>query len=60
MKKVVTYIEEVIQELGRVSWPTKEELKESTIVVCTFSVILAVFVMFADQVVNALLKVIMS
>jgi preprotein translocase subunit SecE len=60
MRKVIKYAEEVIQELGRVSWPTKEELQESTIVVCVFAIILALFVLFADQVISAVLNGIMG
>jgi preprotein translocase subunit SecE len=48
MRRFQNYIKEVIQELRKVTWPTYEELKESTLVVVTFSIIMAVFILVVD------------
>lgn len=48
MKKFQNYMKEVVQELKKVSWPTMEELKGSTTVVCVFSVIMAIYIWGVD------------
>jgi preprotein translocase subunit SecE len=58
MKRFQNYIKEVIQELKKVTWPTYEELKESTLVVVTFSIIMAVFIWAVDMSITGLLSVI--
>ena len=44
MRKFQQYIKEVIQELKKVTWPTWEELKGSTMVVIIFSLIMGSFI----------------
>jgi preprotein translocase subunit SecE len=47
MKKIINYIKESYNELvHKVSWPTRQELSSSTVVVMTASLIMAV-VLFA-------------
>lgn len=48
MKQVQTYIRESFAELGKVTWPTKEELKGSTTVVIAFSIISSIFIWAID------------
>jgi len=48
MKQIQTYIRESFAELGKVTWPTKEETKGSTIVVIVFSIIASIFIWAAD------------
>lgn len=52
------YLSEVRQELEKCSWPTRSELMESTGVVITSVVILAVFVGLCDGVLFALLRLV--
>jgi preprotein translocase subunit SecE len=54
--RVKQYLMEVRQELEKCSWPTRSELMESTGVVITSVVILAVFVGLCDGVFFALLR----
>ena len=58
MKKLQEYLKEVIQELRKVSWPGKEELKGSTTVVIFFSVVMAVFVWGVDFLLSELFKMV--
>jgi preprotein translocase subunit SecE len=51
MKKIQQYLNEVVGELKKVTWPTNEELKGSTIVVVAFTVAMSSFVLAADWVV---------
>ncbi len=49
MKKIINYIKESYNELVyKVSWPTRQELTSSTVVVLTASLIMAVIVFAID------------
>ncbi|MBU0650861.1 preprotein translocase subunit SecE [bacterium] len=48
MKKVKGFVGEVQNELKKVSWPTRQELIDSTIIVIISAIIMAVFIGFAD------------
>jgi preprotein translocase subunit SecE len=49
MNKLISYIKESYNELvHKVSWPTRQELSSSTIVVMTASLIMAVVVFAID------------
>ncbi len=48
MRKIQQYVKESIQELKKVTWPTWEELKGSTLVVMLFSVIMGVYIWLLD------------
>ena len=49
MKKIINYIKESYNELvHKVSWPTRQELSSSTVVVMTASLIMAVVIFAID------------
>ena len=48
MRKIQQYVKESIQELQKVTWPTWEELKGSTLVVMLFSVIMGLYIAGLD------------
>jgi preprotein translocase subunit SecE len=49
MSKIVSYIEESYSELvNKVSWPTWAELQNSTWIVATASIIIALFIFVMD------------
>jgi preprotein translocase subunit SecE len=48
-QKVVTYYEETVVELKKVTWPTKDEVRGSTFVVILTSIILSAFVFVVDR-----------
>ena len=50
--KAGQYYRDVVSEMRKVIWPTKDELKDMTIVVLTVSGILAVFTFVVDWVIN--------
>ncbi|MBO7131465.1 MAG: preprotein translocase subunit SecE [Fibrobacterales bacterium] len=58
MKKLQEYLKEVVQELKKVSWPGKEDLKGSTTVVIFFSIMMAVFVWGVDFLLSELFKMV--
>lgn len=52
-KKLLTDIEESYNELvHKVSWPTKSELANSTVMVMVASIVIALIILVMDQVVN--------
>ncbi|EAT58070.1 preprotein translocase subunit SecE [Chlorobium sp. BLA1] len=50
--KAGQYYRDVINEMRKVVWPGKEEIKDLTIVVLTVSGILALFTFLVDWVIN--------
>jgi len=60
LQKVGTYLGEVRVEFKKITWPGRQELKESAYVVITFILILAVVVLCCDKAIEWVLKVIHS
>ncbi|MEE2657030.1 MAG: preprotein translocase subunit SecE [Candidatus Latescibacterota bacterium] len=52
LEKARNFIVEVGSELGRVNWPTREELVNSTTVIFVFSIIFAVFIGLFDLILS--------
>ncbi|MCX7878371.1 MAG: preprotein translocase subunit SecE [Ignavibacteria bacterium] len=57
-EKIINFFTDIVKEMKKVTWPKREELKESTIVVIVTSLIFAVFVYIVDKIINEGLKVI--
>ena len=51
-QKIQTYLREVWLELGKVTWPTRDELKESTRVVIIASLLLTLFIFVIDRIMS--------
>ncbi len=47
------YYRDVVSEMRKVAWPSKEEAKDLTVVVLTVSGILALFTFVVDWVINS-------
>lgn len=56
--KIKEFVGEVQKEMKKVSWPTKEQLKDSTVVVLTTTAVLTVFVYAIDLVMDAAVGII--
>jgi len=48
-EKIVNFFKDVVKEMKKVTWPTKDELKESTIIVIVTCLILAAFTYVIDM-----------
>lgn len=48
-RSVTEYVKEVRLEMGKVTWPTRAELRESTLVVIVMVFIVAVFIGIVDR-----------
>ena len=57
--KIKKFFSDVKFEMKKVSWPTWTELKGSTFVVISFSIIISIFLFFVDRVLATLLQVIL-
>lgn len=48
INKVTNYFKETRLELSKVAWPSKDELRDSTIVVVVLSILLSLFIGIVD------------
>ncbi|NTV82473.1 preprotein translocase subunit SecE [Chlorobaculum thiosulfatiphilum] len=55
IEKADKYYRDVVGEMRKVSWPTREEVKDMTVVVLTVSGILALFTFAVDWVISTLM-----
>ena len=59
MSKIVSFFNDVKIELNKVSWPTWDDLKNSTYVVLNLSLILILFLFFVDLILSKILSYIL-
>ncbi len=55
-EKIINFVNDVVKEMKKVTWPTKEELKESTTIVIVLCLILALFTYIVDMGVTVIFK----
>jgi preprotein translocase subunit SecE len=60
IQKIRTFLMEVRQEMGKVSWPTVPELRGSTAVVLVLSLILAVFLFIVDRALGKIMELLIK
>jgi preprotein translocase subunit SecE len=58
-KTIIKFFKDVRQELKYVSWPTKDDIKEGTVVVITMSAIVALFLSGVDAIFSMLIRFIL-
>lgn len=58
VQKLKTFTSEVVKEMKKVSWPTKEQLKESTGVVIITTIIFTVFIFIIDKIMDLIVRII--
>jgi preprotein translocase subunit SecE len=51
-EKIIGFVTDVVKEMNKVTWPKKEELQESTIIVLAVCVVLSLFVYVVDNAVS--------
>lgn len=52
------YLEEVVAEMQKVNWPSRDELISSTLITIVATLIISGFIFLADQVISRVLEVI--
>ncbi len=55
-KKFKKFIDEVKVEMGKVTWPSHQELVNSTIIVVVVSLLFTVYIFLADLVISQVMK----
>lgn len=58
-EKILNFFNDVVKEMGKVTWPTREELIESTKVVIIVCVLISMFTWGVDTLLSAALKAIL-
>jgi preprotein translocase subunit SecE len=58
LEKLKAFLADTKAELKKVTWPTKDELKESTRVVIVGAFLLTVFIGIIDQILSRIIKLI--
>lgn len=56
--KVINYFKDIAKEMKKVSWPTKDQLRDYTKIVILTMIIMSIFVFIVDKGVSEILKVI--
>jgi preprotein translocase subunit SecE len=51
-EKIIGFATDVVKEMNKVTWPKKEELQESTVIVLVVCVVLSLFVYVVDNAVS--------
>ncbi|MGA9119684.1 MAG: preprotein translocase subunit SecE [Bacteroidota bacterium] len=54
--KIINFFSDVVKEMNKVTWPKKEELRESTIIVLISCLIIGAFVYLVDMIVSGVLQ----
>jgi len=60
IEKIQTFIQEVIFEFKKVSWPTWEELKGSTVVILLLTAFFGIMLFITDLILSRLISLIMG
>jgi preprotein translocase subunit SecE len=55
-EKIINFFVDIFKEMKKVSWPKKQELKDSTIIVVITMILFAVFVYIIDMGISNFLK----
>ena len=58
-EKIIAFFTDVVKEMKKVTWPTYEELRDSTVIVLVVCGVIALFIFGVDWVVSSALKVIL-
>jgi preprotein translocase subunit SecE len=54
--KIIGFFQDVVKEMKKVTWPTKDELLESTKIVIVVCIILSLFTYVIDMIINQAFK----
>jgi preprotein translocase subunit SecE len=55
-EKIIAFFTDVFRELSKVTWPKREELRDSTVIVLVVCLIIAVFIYIVDTIVSKTLS----
>jgi len=55
-EKIIAFFTDVVKEMKKVTWPKKDDLRDSTVIVLVVCLIIAAFVYAVDAGVSAVLQ----
>jgi preprotein translocase subunit SecE len=55
-EKIIAFFTDVVKEMNKVTWPKKDDLRDSTIIVLAVCLIIAAFVFVVDTTLSEVLK----
>ena len=55
-EKIIGFVTDVAKEMSKVTWPKKEELRDSTIIVLTVCGVITIFVYIVDTAVSKIMN----
>ena len=55
-EKIINFFNDVVKEMKKVTWPTKDELKESTLIVIVVCLLIAAFTYVIDMAISYIIK----
>jgi preprotein translocase subunit SecE len=58
-EKIINFFNDIVKEMEKVTWPTRDELVESTKIVIIVTLIIAAFAWVVDFAVSEILKAIL-
>ncbi len=59
-EKIIAFFTDVVKEMNKVTWPKKDDLRDSTVVVLVVCLIIAGFVYVVDLAVSQSLNLLLS
>lgn len=59
-EKITAFFDGVTKEMKKVTWPTKDELKDSTTIVLASTVIISLFIFIVDAVFTKFLELLLG
>jgi preprotein translocase subunit SecE len=58
-EKIIAFFTDVVKEMNKVTWPKKDDLRDSTVIVLVVCLIIAAFVYVVDTGVSGVLRAIL-
>ncbi len=55
-EKIIGFFTDVVKEMNKVTWPKKDDLRDSTVIVLIVCLIIAAFVYVVDTAVSGVLR----
>jgi preprotein translocase subunit SecE len=59
-KKIAKFFSDVQVEMSKVSWPKREELLNSTMIVVVVSILFTIYIFFADYILAGVMRFIIN
>lgn len=58
-EKIIGFFTDVVKEMNKVTWPKKDDLRDSTVIVLVVCLVIAAFVYVVDTSVSGVLRAIL-